>query len=282
MPSIQVVDFGPNPISQAVGDFTKSFAGTFFKNQNKKKDDEIFTRIKENYGTNATPEKMYRDLTESTGLSEDYKKDRVREIKDYASLVTKGGEKPISAYQAALIQQRDAQAKLQEKRINAAIADKKNNLPKLVADYTNTQFKDTGTTLDVTDKNYLNSRITENLNEGMPLDKAFEEAYETYQIKKEIVAVTQIPPKPKSWLGQPSKEDVNPAMDQAFQELNKLYDAGITAQRDLRSIAKRAGWSPEEISEMLNLVYQRHGKKAKSQEPEKPKESVDDILFGGL
>lgn len=315
MPSAQVLDFGPDPFAENIGKFAEGFSSSFFKNEERKKNEEVFDRIKKAYGKDANPERMFKDILEAEGLDEDYKKDLLKEVKEYATLAGKKSltpyqaelleirkedlqlkkdkaaqpDKAISPYQKKLIEQREATLALQRQRIEEAAKKADNSFPKLVSDYTNSILKDTGETLSSGDKAALNSRVQANIkDDGMPIEEAVNEALDYIEMKNQIVEGAEITPRPIKWMGlaNPSPQEVEKVMEQVFPELEQLYDVGIESQKDLRSIAKRAGWLPAEITKMLQVLYQRKGKKFRTKAPDSKKEAaqqtagLDDILFG--
>ena len=309
MPSAQVLDFGPDPFVESVSKFAQGFSDTFFKNENQKKNDAIFSRIKKAYGADATPERMLKDIIEAEGFDEEYKQNKIKEVTEYAKLASKKNLTPyqqesldirkeelklkkdkavleeqgkaITAQQAESNRIRDTQNALRARAIDEAAKKNSNNFPKLISDYTNSVLKDSGDNLSASDKSLLNSRVQANVkDDGMSVDEAFNEALEYVDLKNQIVEGAEIEPRPTSFIPftSPSPQEIEKGMEKAFQQLEQLYDAGVESQRDLRAIAKKGGWQPEEITRMLQLLFQRKGKKIKAKPA--PAASVDDILFG--
>ncbi len=321
MPSAQVIDFGPEPLTEAMGKFASGFSDSFFKQQTQKKNEDIFKRIKDSYGPDASPERIFKDILESEGLDQDYKRNLLNEVKEYASLESqkyktiyqkemqdlrkedlklkrdkaqKGDE--ISKYQEKNLANQRRRLDLEQQRINQAAEKNTKDLPDLVSKYTNTILKDAEERLPSQDKALLNSRIISNIkDDGMEMDEAFKEALDYVQMKNQIIEEVQIEPKPTRFIGSPNPQEIEQAIEKAYANLDQLYDSGIESQSDLRKIAKKSGWLPQEITVMLQELYRRKGKRVRStesatkasQEVSGSEQGVaqesgglDDILFG--
>lgn len=322
MPSAQMIDFGPDPLTESMGKFASGFSDSFFKQQTQKKNEDIFQRIKESYGPDAKPDRIFRDILEAEGLDQDYKRDLLKEVKEYAALEGKKGltpyqsemldlrkrdlnikerkaeeETPITPFQEKNLQiQRDRLA-LERQRLKQASEKNEKSLPDLVSKYTNSVLQNAEQKMPANDKALLNSRVISNMrDDGMEVDAAMEEALDYINMKNQIVDEAKITERPvagKFWGGSP--EEVEQAMQKAYQELKQLYDAGIDSQRDLRNIAKNSGWKPEEITDILQAVFSSNGRKLRTSKKSLPDDAqvagseqgkaqqvggLDDILFG--
>lgn len=321
MPSAQMIDFGPDPLTESMGKFASGFSDAFFKQQTQKKNENIFQRIKESYGPDAKPDRIFRDILEAEGLDQDYKRDLLKEVKEYASLA---GKKDLTPYQAEMVELRkqdlnlkkakaeeetpitpfqQQNLKLQRERLNVdrqrlkQAADKnEKSLPDLVSKYTNSVLQNADQKMPATDKALLNSRMISNIrDDGLEIDAAMEEALDYINMKNQIVDEAEIEKRPQDGtFFNTTPQQMEESFNKAYQNLNQLYEAGIDSQRDLRNIAKRSGWKPEEITELLQAVYSSHGRKARTSKQSLPADKVtgseqgmaqevgglDDILFG--
>lgn len=321
MPSAQMIDFGPDPLTESMGKFASGFSDSFFKQQTQKKNEDIFQRIKESYGPDAKPDRIFRDILEAEGLDQDYKRDLLKEVKEYASLA---GKKDLTPYQAEMVELRkqdlnlkkakqeeetpitpfqQQNLKLQRERLNVdrqrlkQAADKnEKSLPDLVSKYTNSVLQNADQKMPAADKALLNSRMISNIrDDGLEIDAAMEEALDYINMKNQIVEEAEIETRPQDGtFFNTTPQKMEEAFNKAYQNLNQLYEAGIDSQRDLRNIAKRSGWKPEEITELLQAVYSSHGRKARTSKQSLPADKVtgseqgmaqevgglDDILFG--
>src|SRR5690606_22384752 len=88
MPSLQVVDFGPDSFSDTMGKFAQGFSDSFFQQQSQKRNEELFSRIKEKYSKEASQDRIIEDNIEAEGVNTEYKKDRVKEITRYEKLTS--------------------------------------------------------------------------------------------------------------------------------------------------------------------------------------------------
>jgi hypothetical protein len=308
MPSLQVVDFGPDSFSESMGKFAQGFSDSFFKQQTQKRNEDLFTRIKNKYGPDAKPEQIMRDIIEAEGFDQDYKKDLISNVKEYANLATQekrnlfqdemldikreelkikkeGGEKPITPFQKEDLKLKKVRLENEAKRIEIADSSNDKKLPTLIADYTNKILKDSEDKMSEGDKGILNERIQNNMQDDeMTLSQAFNEALDYVSLKNDLIDKSQLEPKPEGWtrFDAPSNQDISKAMEKAYEGLENLYEAGVESQRDLRFVAKKAGWSPEEITKMLQRVFQRRGKKIRSTtkqvEEQEEAQSLDDVM----
>lgn len=325
MPSAQVIDFGEDPYSNAMGGFAKNFLGALNKRTAEKRNDEIFSKIKEKYGPDASAETIFRDVLESEGLDQEYKRNKLDEIKDYAALSTKGRTTPyqnamleirkdelnlrkdkaekeaegkgITPYQEKVLKNQEVRLAQDKRRLDQAAQKQEADLPQRIDRYTSGLLKDADTKLPAHDKADLNSFIHQLMTEDkLGVDEAFNRAYDYIETRREKVDNVKITPKPTSWIGSPNPKQVQENMEKAFLELEALYDEdGVESQKDLRSIAERAGWSSEDTTKMLQRLFQSKGKKllGRKSGPQQSAQipfqeqgraaqvaGLDDILFG--
>lgn len=312
MPSAQVLDFGPDPYAENIGKIAQGFSQGFFQQEKQRKNEEIFRRIKSKYGPDASPDRIFRDILEAEGLDQDYKSNLLSQVKDYITASSKGNINPYqkemldirkedldikkrkeqrdiegepTKYQQILADQRRADLALKERRVNEAINKNAADFPKTVSDYVNSLLKDEVFIPSAADKGILNDRIQSNIKEEkMSLPQAFNEAYDYIQQKNEIVDTYKIEKRPESWdrLRSPNPNEVAKSMEKAYQQLNELYESGIESQTDLRKIANRAGWESQEITAMLQKLFQSNGRKLRVPAAEKPAQAanLDDIMWG--
>src|SRR5690606_25937144 len=290
MPSAQVIDFGSDPFADSIGKFAQGFSNAYYEKQNQEKNEKIFDRIKKKYGPNAKPDQMLRDIIEAEGFDESYKRDLIKDIKDYAALSTKKELTPyqeemlnirkeeldlkkrkgeqddgMTPYQKRNLELQEVRLENDRKRIENAARNQDEKFPKLVADYTNSVLKDSDNKLPPSDKAILNQRIQSNItDDGMTMDEAFNEALDYIDMKNQIVDSAQLEERPTRFFGEATQQELEQAMGKAYEGLKQLYEAGIESQRDLRAIARRAGWQPEEITAMLQRIMQRKGKRVRS------------------
>ena len=297
MPSLQTVNFGENPLNTSLKNIASGFIDKYNQNQDQKRNDEIFNRILSKYPKDTDPTNIYRDMISAQGLDPSYKKDRITELKDYASLASK---KDMTPYQQAILDQRkddydlkidkDDRAKAAEK-INAdakKVTNKENHL-KFIKNYTKKERENLNE-YETADFMHMISQSEDDAKESgeeFDIDIAVAQTLEAIANKKKIVTdtVPTLKPSPE-WqgvkgYGQPQWEIPAQALTEAknklFNELNQLYNSGITRQADLRKIAERGKWDKSEISEVVMKVLQYNGKKSKNTD----KPDLDNILFGG-
>jgi hypothetical protein len=282
MPSAQVIDFGADPYQNAMGGFAKNFLSTINEKSAQRRNEELFKRIADNYGEDSNPEDLFRDVLKSEGMDQEYKRNKLNEIKEYSQLATKA---KLTGVDAAKLEQRkdelkvrqktneisEARIKNEEARIKTASEKAKRDLPKEIAAYTKNLFKDQDLDPeDTADINYFIREQMEDAENPIGIDQAAKKAYEFNRLQKQIINESKFVEKPSSYIpGYNPKSEKE--FQQAEQELQRLHDEdGITSQKDLRKIAKRGGWSNEEITQMLQNVFRRNGKALRGP---KPKES---------
>lgn len=279
MPSAQVIDFGPDPRATAMSNFGDALFGRITQKAEQKRNEDIFRKIKDNYGKEASPEVLYREVLGSEGMDQNYKKDILSTLKDYAALTNKSylnaNERDKLKLRADELATRNMtndianrRLKNEEDKVKNAADKAKKELPQEVAKYTANALKTSDIKLRPDMKAELDSFVRQLVDEEKaPIDQAFQHAYRYIEALQDLIDEGKITERP----GFFSKGSVKEAMDQAEVELQKLHDEdGITNQKDLRAIAERSLWKPEEITEMLNRVFQRNGKKLKGPSPKAP------------
>src|SRR5690606_7276240 len=222
MPSAQVIDFGSDPFADSIGKFAQGFSNAYYEKQNQEKNEKIFDRIKKKYGPNAKPDQMLRDIIEAEGFDASYKKDLIKDLKDYASLASKS---KMTAYQKRNLELQEVRLENDRKRIENAARNQDKKFPKLVADYTNSILKDSDNKLPPSDKAILNQRIQSNItDDGMTMDEAFNEALDYIDMKNQIVDLAQLEERPKArFLRKAKQTKIKSSMEKAYQQLNELY-----------------------------------------------------------
>ena len=322
MPSAQVVNFGEDPYANAMGGFAKNFLGEINEKAGQRRNENIFQKIKEKYGPEAQPEDIFRDVLEHEGFDQEYKRNKLNEIKEYASLATKGkttpyqqamldirqeelnlkkdkaekgeSEKNITPYQQKVLKNQETRLQLERQRLEQAATTQDKKLPEYVDKYTTNLLKNADVKLAAHDKADLNDFVEQLMTEGdVGVNDAFNQAYNYIEARREKIEQVEITPRPSKWLGSASPEEVEQGMEKAFTQLKALHDEdGIDNQKELRAIASRAGWQPEEITMMLQKIFERSGKRLRGaprkgnqvageeQGEAAQAEGLDDILFG--
>lgn len=319
MPSAQVINFGEDPYANAMGGFARNFLTEINEKAGLRRNENIFQKIKQNYGPDAEPEDIFRDVLEHEGLDQEYKRNKLNEIKDYAELSTKkkktayddamlevrkeelkikqkesdDSQKPITPYQKRVLENQDLRLKLDERRLEQAAKTQDEKLPEYIDKYTTSLLKNADVNLPAHDKADLNSFVEQLMDDGQGVNEAFNKAYNYIQARREKIDQVEITPRPAKWLGEPNPTEIEQGMEQAYQQLKALHDEdGVDNQKELRQIASRAGWLPDEITMMLRKIFQRAGKSlsgrpVKASKVEGSEQGVasevgglDDILFG--
>jgi hypothetical protein len=325
MPSAQVVNFGEDPYANAMGTFARNFLGEINEKAGQRRNENIFQTIKDKYGPEAKPEDIFKDVLEHEGLDQEYKRNKLNEIKEYAAIATKGkttpyqdamlkireeelnlkknkaekgeDEKQITPYQQKVLKNQETRLALERQRLEQAAKTSDKKLPEYVDKYTTSLLKNAEEKLPAHDKADLNAFVEQLMTDEenpMSVNDAFNRAYDYIQARREKVDNVKITPRPSKWVGSASPQEVEQGMEKAFTELQALYEEdGIENQKELRAIAQRAGWQPEEITLMLKKIFQRAGKSlrgapvksgaavAGEEQGQVAEESgLDDILFG--
>ena len=116
MPSAQVVDIGGDPFAETMGNFAKNFGSTFLEANKQRKNEDIFKKIRQAYGPETPPEDMLRDILQSEGMDQSYKKDLIGQIKDYGALKNK---KSLTPYEKAKLDNDEKSLKLRTDKQDA-------------------------------------------------------------------------------------------------------------------------------------------------------------------
>jgi hypothetical protein len=290
MPSAQVIDFGEDPYADAMGGFAKNFLGTLNEKAAQRRNESIFQKIREKYGPDAEPEQIFRDVLEAQGLDPEYKRNKLNEVKEYATLSAKknispyqqamlehrqeelnlkrkkldseGNEKPITPYQQKVLANQEVRLDLEKKKLERAAKEQSQKLPQYIEKYTSGLLKDAEVNLPAHDRADLNNFMEQLiLEDGIGVSEAFNRAYQYIQARRDKIEEAKITERPTRWVGNPDPRELEESMDQAYEQLLALHDEdGVENQKELRKIAERAGWKPEEITQILNRIFQKSGK----------------------
>lgn len=240
MPSLQVVDLGPDPRSEAVGGFARNFAENFKRLQAQKRNEQMFNKLREKYGDDIDPELLSRDLIGAEGFDPEYKQDYFGRLKDYSNI--KENKEKISL--------RDKEIQNAEKRniideIKAKNEQTKaNNQAKRDKDtqvYKNQKYVQNELKARESDNipGWLKSKITplvnEGVNKGMTVDAAYNRVIQEVDRIIDIIENGTVTPDTHYTRTDPQE------LEQAAQDLAQLYQNGITRQEDLKKILKRSG-----------------------------------------
>lgn len=175
---------------------------------------------------------------------------------------TNGFNKSITPYQNEIVKQRQVQLDLQRKRIDAASQKNKQDLPKMISAYTKSYSKDAD--LDPDDKLELDRYVRESYNDGQTdLDQSLQEGIEYIAQKRDIIENTPVVDKP--FFAGMRKEARENSMQEMTNVLREAYDSGVRSNRDLKKIALRGGWEPQEINQMISRVRGKPSKKPKQE-----------------
>jgi len=136
------------------------------------------------------------------------------------------------------------------------------------------------------DKAEIDSLVIKQVQDGTPLTQAFSNALVYKEQKDELVNEAKAPERPTSYYGEPDPKEVQKGLDGLYDYLKKLYDGGITQQKDLRKVAKGGssntnGWTSEEINRTLDRIYHKKPTgNTNTQSGERSKEKLTNILLG--
>jgi len=302
MPQAQVIDFGSDPYADAIGGFAKNFTETLNKNAAQKRNEDLFKRISDSYGEDASPERIWRDILKTEGFDQDYKRDLLKEVKEYATLSNQakktGYEDAKLALRTSELFARNKTNEIAERRLdteeakaattaNESARKTANDISKFIKD----QFTASGSTPTIQDLaayNDLTRQFMDNPENPLPLNQAFQQAYQFKQAQDNIINnapfVTRPKPISESYWGGATPQQYQQAFDNAEVELKRMYEEdGITSQTDLRKIAKRGLWNDTEITKMLQTVFAQEGRKLRGPKPKDEYTDTQDdlILWGG-
>lgn len=267
MPQAQVVNFGEDPYANAMGGFAKNFLTEINEREGQRRNDELFQNIIKNYGEDANPTDVLKDIISAEGFDQEYKKNKIKDIVDWATLSAKTD---LNGYEAAKLKQREAELKVREEGNKIAeqrVANEKDkaettklntkrDLTKQINDYSTKTLKNAGLELPAHDQaeldDFMDQLVTE---KDMSIPQAFSNAFPYIEARRDKIDNVQITP--PGW----TSSGTDQAREKAIQELVVLHDEdGIDNQKDLRAIVKRAKWSDEEATKILTEVFKRLGK----------------------
>lgn len=291
MPSVQVVDFGPDPRAQAMGSFTHNFLNKLYEGGEKRRDENIFEDIKNRQKEGGSIEDLYADVIGAKGLSQSYKENTLKDLKELATLISNKDKTSIRSAENETRKDTNkinaARVANTSKQIDQANKNQKHKLTNEISKYVNTTTKDSK--YNPEDKAMFNEMIQFQLdnNPELTIPQAFRQAEEAIIAKNDIVNHSKFVEKQKVGFFGATQQQYEKSYQDAEQTLEKYYDEGITSQTDLRKIAKRGGWDDAEITEMLQNVFRRNGRKARTPKPkeeakeeETKTEDLDEVLFG--
>lgn len=307
MPSAQVINFGEDPYANAMGGFARNFLSTINEKTAQRRNDDLFKRIADQYGEDVSTERIIRDVIKAEGFDQDYKRNKLKELTDYATL---GAKRDRNGYENAKLEQRREELEVRKKtneiaenrlnneanRIQATAEKNKGTTSKQINDYASKVLKDASVNLPAHDRADLTNFMDQLVNDPenpMTIPQAYKQAANYIDARREKIDTVKIAERPGYWSGTP----IVTAMQQAITDLQALHDEdGIDNQKELRTIAKRSSWKDEEITAMLQRVFASNGKKLRGPAPKSAQESakipleiqgqtaqaasVDDILFG--
>ncbi len=302
MPSAQVIDFGRDATPSAIGSFAKGFGDSFAEGYVNRQDEDLFESIKKKYGPNAKPTDVLSAVVDARGFEPEYKRNLIKDLKDISAQKSEESESQyeqnlgwakldlerdklaqkenneLTPYQKKLVAQREADARIKEQRINQSIKTADAKLPKQIADYTASSFKNVGRDISQHHKIELDQGIERLVKDGASLTDATQQAVEALDQKLEFIDSAPIPQKPvDGWLTGADPKALEQSYKQTVQQLIEYRNQGITSQKDLRAIAKRGGWDKEQITQMLQTVL---NKKIKAPESTVSKEQqLADEIF---
>jgi hypothetical protein len=273
MPQLQVVDFGQNAGSDALGNLARGLSTGYFQAQEKKRNDDIFAKIKEQYGDGDIMD-FVSQIVKEEGFSQEYKKNLIDPIKTLSDLQKKKNATEYDEIKRSIA--------LQDLNIKKSRA--KREIPVQVSTYINNQLKGQDEELSIEDKSMLNSSMVDILEKDpeLSIPQAFDMKYEELREKDKFIKAKQLTKRPEIFGATKSEKErkknkiLEEPKKQVIRELSELYEDGMTSKKDLRNLLKKALWTEEEeIQEILNAVT-----KKKRKEQKKEPESIDNILFG--
>lgn len=286
MPSAQVIDFGADPYANAMGGFAKNFLTTINEKTGQRRNEDLFRRISDNYGPDANPEDIFKDVLKAEGMDQDYKRNKLAEIKEYATLASKA---KLNGYEAAKLDVRRQELASTEERnkINAVRADNekkrndlaadkaKKDLPKQIAAYTANALKTADVRFKPDEKTALDVLTREKMDGGMQIDEALKSSLAEIEERKNVIESGKVALNPGSWSYFNDDQALQQAKQQAVQQLLDLVQQyGITSQTDLGAILDRSEWKGPEKKEILQHVMTQLGRKLR--EPKKQDTSTQD------
>lgn len=288
MPSLQVVDLSnPEPQQNYVGEFARSFGESLNAGRQKKSDEDIFKRIKQQYPSDS-PDQTAQRLLESTA-SAPFKKDTLGYL---SSLATNQARRQDQDIRNETNKINRIKATNQSRALDQTQDNQKTKLPTEIAKYNKSIWKDA----EPEELSLFNRLTSKYIEDGLPLNQASEKALGQV---KEINEALDIGMQEK--IGKTTKEYLSLGFLDSSNERMKaeklvvdqtkaLLESGAPEER-VKKALKKAKWNPEEIKKILE-----EAKSSKQSNPEQPQSEalyggqqgqtsqvagIDDILFGG-
>ena len=282
MPQLQMIDFGPDSGSDALGNLARGLSTGFFAAQEKKRNDDIFARIKESYGDEDVM-KFVEQIVKEEGFGQDYKNSKLNEIKILSDLQKK---KDTTEYD-------ELKRRLAMEDLNIKKSRAKKEVPVQVSTYINNQLKGQDEELSIEDKSMLNSSMLDILEEDpeLSIPQAFDIKYEELKEKDKFIKSKKLTKRPEIFGATKSEKErkknkiLEEPKKQVIRELSELYENGMKSKKDLRNLLKKASWTEvEEIQEILDAVTKKKPKEQQEVKAELTKEEQKEagrkILFG--
>jgi len=250
MPSLQVVDLSNEaPQQNYVGNFARSFGETLNTGRQKKSDEDIFNRIKQQYPTDS-PDQTAQRLIESTA-SAPFKKDTLGYLTSLATNQARRQDQDIRRDQNEI--NRDKVLN-DNRRLNQSQDKQKTDLPAAIAKYNKSIWKDA----EPEDLSLFNRLTSKYMAGGLSLDQASSQALqEAREVKQALdMGFTE---KESGWFRNPDNTENE---ELVVNQAKSLINAG-TKESIIKSNLKKAGWSDADIIRIMDRA------------------KVDNILFGG-
>lgn len=297
MPSAQVINFGEDPTANSIGGFAKNFLKTIEDKTEQRRNDEIFKRISDNYGPGTKTEDFLRDVIKSEGLGNDYKKDKIKELTDFATLKNKSDQ---NGYELSKLQQRQDDLKSRERKND--LAEKRLDIDKDEAKRRNDKAgRDSANDITKYNKDIIERSRLRNLSaselaafdditgqyvngfegeEPLSLPAASAKALQFVQDRREYLDDLATITKP-SFYGVDGE-----ALDNAFNELLEIYQTYHPTQKELMRIAKKS-FNDNFSTKLVQKVLQADGKKMRAtskkfKEEDSENQAAEDAKLLGL
>lgn len=311
MPSLQVVDFGSNPLADSLGKMAQGFSQTIFDRMEDKRNKDLLDEVDK---LDLPMDQKILQISKAYGIDPAYKQDRISAMLKVAELENKRdrtaidkltaerlksqsdlnirkyeetvkGQSPQAIKDAAIRAENQRRLELQENRLQQSIQDKAKAYPEKLAKYINSQLKDSGETMSSNDRAMMTD-IIDNLvrDQKIPLGDAYQSAYDAVRQKNELVQNVMAVRKPAGiaagWTSAaqpPSAEEVSKGREQLFNQLVQLFDQGVRSQTDLRKIAKSGGWDTDEVNSVLQQLFQAKRMKYQPTKVEKTEKQAENM-----
>lgn len=287
MPSAQVINFGEDPRANAIGGFAKNFLQTIEKKTEQRRNEDIFKKIADNYGPNAKTEDVLRDVIKAEGLGDEFRKDRIKELTDYAALKNKS---ELNGYEQAKLLQRQQELAVRDKELSIKeqrlVADQDadirrdqkaaRDLTKDVVKYNQKLIENSRVKYSPTETAAIDT-ITEQLmaEEKIGLPEASSRAIQVADERREALDEAVITP--AGWTG-----DNEETIEAAFNDLLQIYQQYHPTQTELRKIAEK-NHTKGVAQKLVQRVLQVAGKKMLGPQPKSPQEqAAEDAALLGL